>query len=46
MIQKEEVELLTVLSESGNNSIRNIKYTIPMPTALIFKEKAKVKIQD
>jgi hypothetical protein len=26
-----------------NNSIRNIKSTIPMHTALIFKEQAKVK---
>jgi hypothetical protein len=40
-IQEEEV--LTLLSESENNSISNIKYTIPMHTALIFKEQAKAK---
>jgi hypothetical protein len=40
-IQEEEV--LTLLSGSENNSISNIKYTIPMHTALIFKEQAKVK---
>jgi hypothetical protein len=40
-IQKEEV--LTLLSGSENNSIRNIKLTIPMHTALIFKEQAKIK---
>jgi hypothetical protein len=40
-IQEEEV--LTLLLESENNSISNIKLTIPMHTALIFKEKAKVK---
>jgi hypothetical protein len=40
-IQEEEV--LKLLSGSENNSIRNIKYTIPMHTALIFKEQAKVK---
>jgi hypothetical protein len=34
-IQEEEV--LTLLSGSENNSISNIKYTIPMHTALIFK---------
>jgi hypothetical protein len=41
-IQEEEV--LTLLSGSENNSISNIKLTIPMHTALIFKEQAKVKI--
>jgi hypothetical protein len=40
-IQKEEV--LTLLSGSENNSISNIKWTIPIHTALIFKEQAKVK---
>jgi hypothetical protein len=40
-IQEEEV--LTLLSGSENNSISNIKVTIPMNTALIFKEQAKVK---
>jgi hypothetical protein len=39
-IQEEEV--LTLLSGSENNSISNIKLTIPMHTALIFKEQAKV----
>jgi hypothetical protein len=34
-IQQEEV--LTLLSGSENNSISNIKYTIPMHTDLIFK---------
>jgi hypothetical protein len=40
-IQEEEV--LTLLSGSENNSINNIKSTIPMHTVLIFKEQAKVK---
>jgi hypothetical protein len=40
-IQEEEV--LTLLSGSENNSISNIKFTIPMHTALIFKEQSKVK---
>jgi hypothetical protein len=35
-IQEEEV--LTILSGLENNSISNIKLTIPMHTALIFKE--------
>jgi hypothetical protein len=35
--------VLTLLSGSENNSISNIKFTIPMHTALIFKEHAKVK---
>jgi predicted transcriptional regulator len=34
----QEVEVLTLLSGSENNSISNIKSTIPMHTALIFKE--------
>jgi hypothetical protein len=40
-IQEEEV--LTLLSGSENNSISNIKSTIQIHTALIFKEQAKVK---
>jgi hypothetical protein len=40
-IQEEEV--LTLLSGTENNSISNIKLTIPMHTVLIFKEQAKVK---
>jgi hypothetical protein len=32
--------VLTILSESENNSISNIKF--PMHVALIFKEQAKV----
>jgi hypothetical protein len=40
-IQEEEV--LTLFSGSENNSISNIKSTIPMHTALIFNEQAKVK---
>jgi hypothetical protein len=40
-IQDEEVS--TLFSVSENNSISNIKLTIPMHTALIFKEQAKVK---
>jgi hypothetical protein len=40
-IQEEEV--LTLLSGSENNSISNIKSTIPMHIALIFKEQEKVK---
>jgi hypothetical protein len=35
--------VLTLLSGSENKSISNIKLTIPMYTALIFKEQAKVK---
>jgi hypothetical protein len=38
-----EEEVLTLLSGSENNSISNVKLTIPMHTALIFKEQAKVK---
>jgi hypothetical protein len=34
----QEDEVLTLLSGSENNSISNIKLTIPMQTALIFKE--------
>jgi hypothetical protein len=39
----QEEELLTILSGSENNCISNIKFPIPMHTALIFKEQAKVK---
>jgi hypothetical protein len=39
----QEEEMLTLLSGSENNSIINIKLTIPMQTALIFKEQVKVK---
>jgi hypothetical protein len=37
--------VLTLLSGSENNSISNIKFPIPMHTALIFKEQATVKEQ-
>jgi hypothetical protein len=40
-IQEESEEVLTFLSGSENNSISNIKSTILMNTALIFKEQAK-----
>jgi hypothetical protein len=40
-IQEEEVS--TLLSGSENNCISNINSTIPMHTALIFKEQAKLK---
>jgi hypothetical protein len=39
-IQEYKGEVLTLLSGSENNSIRNIKLTIPLHTALIFKEQA------
>jgi hypothetical protein len=42
-IQEEAEEVVTLLSGSENNSISNIEWTIPMHTALIFKEQAKVK---
>jgi hypothetical protein len=42
-IQEETQELLKILSGSENNSISNIKLTILMHTALIFKEQTKVK---
>jgi hypothetical protein len=41
--KEKEEEALALLSGSENNSISNIKSTIPMHTALIFKEQAKVK---
>jgi hypothetical protein len=40
---QEEDEESTLLSGSENNSISNIKLTIPMHTNLIFKEQAKVR---
>jgi hypothetical protein len=42
-IQKELEEVFILLSGSENNSISNIKSTMPMHTFLIFKEQAKVK---
>jgi hypothetical protein len=42
-IQDNKEEVLELLSESENNSISNIKSTIPMHTALIFKEQDKFK---
>jgi hypothetical protein len=42
-IQEEREEALTYLLGSENSSISNIKSTILMHTALIFKEQAKVK---
>jgi hypothetical protein len=43
ILKIQEEELLTLLSGSENNSISNIKLTIPMHNALIFKEQTKVK---
>jgi hypothetical protein len=40
-IQENKEEVLTLLSGSENNSISNIKFAVPMHTALIFKEQAK-----
>jgi hypothetical protein len=40
---QEEEEVLILLSGSENNSISNVISTIPMHTALKFKEQAKVK---
>jgi hypothetical protein len=42
-LKVQEEEVLTLLSGSESNSISNIKSTIPMHTALIFKEQANVK---
>jgi hypothetical protein len=42
-IQEGTEEVLTLLSGSENNSISNIILAIPIHTALIFKEQAKVK---
>jgi hypothetical protein len=44
-IQEETEAALTLLSGSKNNSISNIKYTIPMHTTFIFNEQAKFKEQ-
>jgi hypothetical protein len=41
--EQETGEALKILSGSENNSIINIKLTIPMHTILIFKEQTKVK---
>jgi hypothetical protein len=43
ILKIQEEEVLKLLSGSENNSISNIKSTIPMHNALIFKEQAKVK---
>jgi hypothetical protein len=43
-IEEETEEALTLLS--GSENISNIKLTIPIHTALIFKEQAKVKEPD
>jgi hypothetical protein len=45
-IQEGTEEVLTLLSRSENNSISIIKLTIPMQTALIFKEQATSKHQE
>jgi hypothetical protein len=42
-VEEETEEVLTLFSGSENNSISNIKLTIPMNTALIFKEESKFK---
>jgi hypothetical protein len=42
----QEEELLTLLSGSENNSISNIKSSIPIHTALIFKEQVKIKNEE
>jgi hypothetical protein len=42
-IQEETQKALTLLSGSENIRISNIKCIIPIHTALIFKEQAKVK---
>jgi hypothetical protein len=43
VLKIQEEKVLTLLSGSENNSISNIKLTISIHTALIFKEQAKVK---
>jgi hypothetical protein len=43
ILKIQEEDVLTLLSGSENNSISNIISTIPIHTALIFKEQAKVK---
>jgi hypothetical protein len=42
-LEIQEEEVLTPLSGSENNSISNIQLIVPIHTALIFKEQAKVK---
>jgi hypothetical protein len=44
-IQNDKEEALILLSGSENSSISNIKLSIPMHTALIFKEQAIEKSQ-
>jgi hypothetical protein len=39
----QEEDALTLLSGSENSSISDVKLTIPMHTALVFKEQSKVK---
>jgi hypothetical protein len=41
-LKSQEEEVLTIFSGSENNSISNIKSTIPMHTALILKEQVNV----
>jgi hypothetical protein len=43
ILRIQEEKALTLFSQSKNSSISNIKSTIPIHTALIFKEQAKVK---
>jgi hypothetical protein len=45
-IQEETREVLILLARSENNSISNIESTIPMHTALIFKEQAVGKVKE
>jgi hypothetical protein len=45
-IQENKEEALTLLSGSENSSVSNIKSTVPMHTALIFKELATKKYQE
>jgi hypothetical protein len=42
-IQEETQESLILLSGSENSTTSKIKYTIPMNTALIFREQEKIK---
>jgi hypothetical protein len=43
ILKIQEEKVLILHSGSENNNISNIKLTIPMHTALIFKEQSKVK---
>jgi hypothetical protein len=45
-LEIQEEEVLILLSGSENNSISNIKLTIPMHTDLIFKNKQKSRKED